>query len=345
MGTFGNAADKDTTWAAPTKTDSEQQITLTLTATDNEGGTGSASVIIKVSANNQPTASIITAAQEVDGGGEVVLQATATDDDDTVLTYQWTADPNVGVFSDAAILEPSWTAPAKEIDEQEVTLTLSVSDGTSTSTAQVTITVLANNAPEAAIQTAEQEVVGGAEVNLQATADDDDTNDTLTYAWTADDGDANTADDGTFSDAAVLQPTWTAPAKTNADRPIRLTLTVSDGLTSHTVSVVITVRANVAPEATILTQAHEVDGGGEVVLQATATDGDDEDTTLTYEWSADDGTFSDAAVLEPTWTAPDRANAAQTIALTLMVTDPGGLTGTDTVTITVDSNQSPTVSY
>ena len=188
-------------------------------------------------------------------------------------------------------------------------------------------------------------MVGGAEVNLQATADDDDTNDTLTYAWTADDGDANTADDGTFSDAAVLQPTWTAPAKTNADRPIRLTLTVSDGLTSHTVSVVITVRANVAPEATILTQAHEVDGGGEVVLQATATDGDDDDNTLTYQWSADpDGTFSDAAVLGPTWTAPDRANAAQTIALTLMVTDPGGLTGTDTVTITVDSNESPTVS-
>ena len=53
---------------------------------------------------------------------------------------------------------------------------------------------------------------------------------------------ASTTDDGTFSNPAVLQPTWTAPAKTNADRPIRLTLTVSDGLTSHTVSVVITVR-------------------------------------------------------------------------------------------------------
>ena len=209
--------------------------------------------LMKVSANNQPTASITTEEQEVGGGDVVTLQATATDDDDTTLTYAWTANPNVGVFSDAAILEPTWTAPAKEIDEQEVTLTLSVSDGTSTSTAQVTITVLANTAPEAAIQTAEQEVVGGAEVNLQATADDDDTNDTLTYAWTADDGDANTADDGTFSDPAVLEPTWTAPAKTNADRPILLTLTVSDGLTSHTVSVVITVEANVAPEATITT--------------------------------------------------------------------------------------------
>ena len=187
---------------------SEQRITLRLTATDNENATGYAEVEMKVSGNNQPTASITTEEQDVGGGAVVALNATATDDDDTVLTYAWTANPNVGVFSDAAILEPSWTAPAKEIDEQEVTLTLSVSDGTSTSTAQVTITVLANNAPEAAIQTAEQEVDGGAVVNLQATADDDDdTNDTLTYAWTADDGDANTADDGTFSDPAVLQPT------------------------------------------------------------------------------------------------------------------------------------------
>ena len=120
---------------------------------------------------------------------------------------------------------------------------------------------------------------------------------------------------------------------------------MSDGLTSHTVSVVITVEANVAPKATITTQAHEVEGGGEVSLEATATDEDDEDTTLTYAWTADpdEGDFSDdAAVLEPTWTAPDNSNAAQTIALTLMVTDPGGLTGTDTVTITVDSNESPT---
>ena len=345
-GTFGNAALEDTTWTAPTKTNNEQQITLTLTATDNEGGTGSASVLIKVSANNQPTATITTPEQDVDGGAEVRLNATATDDDDAVLTYAWTANPNVGVFSDAAILEPTWTAPAKEIDEQEVTLTLSVSDGTSTSRAQVKITVRANNAPEAAIQTAEQEIDGGGELTLQATADDDDTNDTLTYAWTADDGDSSTTDDGTFSDAAVLQPTWTAPAKTNADRPIRLTLTVSDGLTSHTVSVVITVRANVAPQATILTVAHEVEGGSEVALQATATDDDDEDTTLTYAWTADpdEGAFSDnGAVLEPTWTAPDNSNAAQTITLTLTVTDPGGLTGTDKVTITVDSNESPTV--
>ena len=168
----------NTTWTAPAKTDSEQRITLRLTATDNEGATDYAEVLMKVSGNDQPTAEITTAEQDVAGGAVVALNATATDDDDTVLTYAWTANPNVGVFSDAAILEPSWTAPAKEIDEQEVTLTLSVSDGTSTSTAEVTITVLANQAPSIdgitttpAMVDGELEVSGGAQVTLQATAD------------------------------------------------------------------------------------------------------------------------------------------------------------------------------
>ena len=228
--------------------------------------------------------------------------------------------------------EPTWTAPAKTNAAQEVTLTLSVSDGTSTSTAQVTITVRANNPPtidgithNAVIEDGEPTVSGGGEVNVSANVTETDTDDTLTYTWTADDGDAGTTDDGSFAtdsnDPDGERSTariWTAPAKTNADRLIRLTLTVSDGLTSHTKSVLITVKGNIAPVAVISTVAHEVEGGGEVALQATATDDDDEVATLTYAWTADpdEGAFSDnGAVLEPTWTAPDNSNAAQTITL------------------------------
>ena len=58
MGTFSNDVVEDTTWTAPAKTDNEQQITLRLTATDNENATGYAEVEMRVSGNNQPTASI-----------------------------------------------------------------------------------------------------------------------------------------------------------------------------------------------------------------------------------------------------------------------------------------------
>ena len=344
IGTFGNAALEDTTWAAPAKTDSEQRITLTLTATDNEGGTGSAGVVMKVSANNQPTASITTPGQEVAGGTVVTLQATATDDDDTVLTYAWTANPDVGVFSNVAILAPTWTAPAKTNAEQEVTLTLSVSDGTSTSTAEVTITVRADEALEVEIQTDEQTVDGETVVRLAATASDPDGDDAaLTYQWTADDGDADTADDGTFSDANALTPTWTAPAKTNADRPIHLTLTVTDsGGLKAVDTVVITVSGNRTPTVSISTGFQLVDGGAEITLAATASD-PDQDDTLTIAWTATGGTFDNAATEDPTWTAPDALNTAQAIRLTLTVTDPGGLWSIATVNFTVRANTAPTV--
>ena len=67
-GTFGNATLEDTTWTAPAKTANEQQITLRLTATDNEGATGYAEVLMKVSGNNQPgPATITTQEQDVTG--------------------------------------------------------------------------------------------------------------------------------------------------------------------------------------------------------------------------------------------------------------------------------------
>ena len=159
-------------------------------------------------------------------------------------------------YTDTA--DTTWTAPAKTNAEQEVTLTLTGSDGTSTSSAQVTMKVRANNPPtidgithNADIVDGEPTVSGGGEVNVSATVTETDTDDTLTYTWTADDGDAGTTDDGSFATdpnnpdgERSTARIWTAPAKINADRPIRLILTVSDGLAEHTASVVVTVTGN-----------------------------------------------------------------------------------------------------
>ena len=59
-----------------------------------------------------------------------------------------------------------------------------------------------------------------------------------------------------------------------------------------------------------------MNGGGRVTLDGTATDA--EDDTLTYAWtSSGGGTFDDATVLDTTWTAPAKTDAAQDIVLTL----------------------------
>ncbi len=106
-----------------------------------------------------------------------------------------------------------------------VTLTLTVTDSgrrddaSATATASVMITVLSG--PTVSIETMDQEVAGGASIKLEATSADT----VATRLWTA------TA--GTFSDPAVEDATWTAPATTAANQVVTLTLTVTDSDGCH----------------------------------------------------------------------------------------------------------------
>ena len=72
--------------------------------------------------------SIDTADQTVDGGTALALLATSSDD---VTTHAWSADPAVGTFSNAAVEDTTWTAPATTTDDLVVTLTLTVTDSDS----------------------------------------------------------------------------------------------------------------------------------------------------------------------------------------------------------------------
>ena len=102
-------------------------------------------VVIAAVANQPPTVQIDTAAQTVDGGQDVVLAATASDTDGTIASYAWTATG--GAFSNAAVEDPTWTAPAAQTTAQTYTLTLTVTDDDDvTANATVDITVRAISA-------------------------------------------------------------------------------------------------------------------------------------------------------------------------------------------------------
>ena len=280
VGTFSDLAvadvveDVTATWTAPAATPVTQVVTLTLTVTDIDGNTASASVTITVPGTD-PTVSIETMDQTVPGGTVVNLLATSADSDGAIAMYEWATDPvTTGTFSDAAVEDATWTAPATTTANQEVTLTLTVTDNDgNTASASVTITVPGTD-PTVSIETMDQDVAGGTVLSLSATSSEDDVTE---HAWTA------TPNVGTFSNAAVEDATWTAPAATTDDQVVTLTLTVtdSDGATASA-SVTITVSDSVMITVPGVS-------GGPVLASVRVDDGPSHDGTGNDSTGNDDG--------------------------------------------------------
>ena len=341
-GSFVNASALDTTWTAPRKTNGVQNIVLTLTVTEDRAGarTETANVGVTVRANRAPvaTATAITPTT-VNGDGTVMLRGTATDPDGDGLRHTWSSNGG-GSFDNASALDPTWTAPRKTNDVQNIVLTLTVTEdrvGARTETANVGVTVRANQAPRVTVSPTTATVDGGEEVALDGMASDRD-GDSLRHTWSSNGG-------GSFHDASALGTTWTAPPKTNDVQNIVLTLTVTEdraGARTETANVGVTVRANQAPRVTVSPTTATVDGGEEVALDGMASDRDD--GTLTYRWSSDGGgAFDDDEALVTPWFAPRATAANERLVLTLTVTDSANASASATASVTVRANQAPRV--
>ena len=151
--------------------------------------------------------------------------------------------------------------------------------------------------------------------------------DFLTYLWSSNAG-------GVFADATLKDTTWTTP-DVSQETIVTLTLLVTDsgGLTD-TDSVDVTVRLAATPidhtvNAGAVSWAFALPEPAVAHVSPAAPD------FLTYLWtSTAGGVFADATQKDTTWTAPD-VSQETVVTLTLLVTDSGGLTDTDSVDITV----------
>ncbi len=174
----------------------------------------------------------------------------------------------------------------------------------------------------------DQTVASEASVSLDATGSTDD-NAIASYSWVQVSGTSVT-----LTDEDTSTPDFTAPEVTSGTDDLVFEVTVADSLGSTSSdTVTITVQpdappiANAGPNQTVAPSATGValDGTGST----------DDAGISTYAWVQTSGTtvtLSDAAVAEPTFTAPA---SDDTLVFQLTVTDTGGAIDTDSVTITV----------
>ncbi len=286
--------------------------------------------------NGAPSINSATASSSsVVPGEKVTLTVVATDPDGDAMTYAWTAGS--GSFSDASVAKTTWTAPStdgdvsikvtvKDPDGKSDTVTIKVTVKAANATGNVAISGAINHWPTVlSVTTTAAELAVSGKATVKAVAADTD-NDRLTYAWSD-----NCS--GSFNRTNRAAVTWTAPAT-----PVACTLTikVSDGKGGSSsanlyINVGSTDSFNSAPLIdSVFASKTRVTRGGKVVLRSAATDPDGD--TMTYSWSAVDGTFADSTKANTTWTAPA---AKSTIKLVLTVTDAKGASTSKTVKVAV----------
>jgi hypothetical protein len=278
------------------------------------------------------------AAKVVDEGQSIPLHGSASDSDCDILTTLW--EVSAGTLSDPSSLDPIYTAPMLPgCDDADVHVTLTAVDTCGASACDSFTLHIRNVNHAPTIQAGDDLWINeGTAVVIQATSQDPD-GDALVYGWAAG------GNLGTFDNPSVLQATYHAPmidACDGVDIPLQVTVTDPCGATACDTLMVHVRNVNNAPTIE-LGPDFAVDEGS--VVRLTPVISDPECDPLTYCWSTTGGVLNDANGPTPTLCTPktDKCDG-ETLVVTLKVTDPCGLTATDSVKILVRNvNSAPTV--
>ncbi len=326
-----NNAGAATTVTFSTRTVTSVQLTINqVSSTTHNIGLAEIEVWGYLAANRAPIANAGSDVAALTGTPTTLDGSASSDPDGNPISYVWTQTAGASVsLAGASSAKPTFTPAAAGT----YTFQLVVSDGKLDSTDTVTVTVAQNQPP---VANAGPDAGGwtGKTVTLNGTQSSDPNGTALTFAWTQT---GTTPAAVTLTGANTATPTF-VPTKEGV---YTFLLTVSDGATTATDTVVITVQltpnqnpiANAGPDQT-------VSPGVQVTLDGSASS-DPDGTALTYKWALTTGTgitLSSTTAAKPTFTT----NALGTYVFTLTVSD-GVATATDTVTIEVKAAGTLTV--
>ena len=257
------------------------------------------------------------------------------------LTYTWTHNSTFSItLAGGDTAAPTFTAP-RVLEETTIEFTLTVNDGTVDVTDKIYVTVTDSaNRPPSVNAGSDQTVAEGSDVSLDASVEDLDTENDLTYAWTH-----NSTFSITLAGGDTAAPTFTAP-RVLEETTIEFTLTVNDGTVDVTDKIIVTVTDSAnRPPSVNAGSDQTVAEGSDVSLDASVSDLDTEND-LTYAWTHNSTfsiTLAGGDTAAPTFTAP-RVLEETTIEFTLTVND-GTVDVTDKIIVTVtdSANRPPSV--
>jgi len=238
-GYFSNATAFRTAWIPPKNALAGTQYTIHVSVDDGQDSiTVSRLVTIGLRPNISPQIdSLRISSVQVEPGQSIQLHVYASDADGDVLTYHWTSAK--GTFSDPGAAETSWLSPADAEAGSRHTLSLTVSDGRDSVTASLYANIIEppNTPPIIESMTLSRpDVTPGGTLKLQSIASDAD-GDSLSYHWSSPSGNLLSAE----------QPVtdWIFPFEAEIGSTANVSLTVSDGEDSVTLSKQITVVAGI----------------------------------------------------------------------------------------------------
>ncbi len=249
---------------------SEDNYTLTLTVTDDDGQATSINRTVSVG-GSEPVITSLDGDTTGPEGQAFDFVAQAIDPNGDPIIYTWEFGDGSDDLTGVNLNQVSHTY----VDDGTYTLTLTVSDGEGQSSATLELQV-ANVAPVFSSFTVPPSLNEGSQGALRATVNDAaGNNDPVTVTW-------NFGDGSPSATGTAVDHTWT----NNGTFTVTATATDGDGgETTQTADVVV---ANVAPSIAPLSPAPGAAEGASISLSATVSDpGAD---TLSYLWEFGDGT-------------------------------------------------------
>ena len=315
--------------------------TITYTIDDNDTATSNpATITITIVPNVSPTANDDTAI--VDPGGNVTIDVAANDTDP-----DGTIDPtSITITSPASqgstVINPNgtidYTANPTAAGTDTITYTIDDNDTATSNPATITITIVPNVSPTANDDTAI--VDPGGNVTIDVAANDTDPDGTI-------DPTSITITSPASQGSTVINPNgtidYTANPTAAGTDTITYTIDDNDTATSNPATITITIVPNVSPTANDDTAI--VDPGGNVTIDVAANDTDPDGTidptSITITSPASQG----STVINPNGTIDYTANptAAGTDTITYTIDDNDTATSNPaTITITIVPNVSPT---